>query len=86
MTRETKWARIAMPGRDERDGGVGILPEREIAEHGLPLAAAGGCPQPGGNRSRGQKGENRDARAARMISSPPTRTKEVQDRLLIRWS
>ena len=28
-------------GRDERDGGVGILPEREIAEHGLRLAAAG---------------------------------------------
>jgi hypothetical protein len=68
-------------GRDERDGGVGILPEREIAEHGLRLAAAGDCPQPGGNRSRGQKGENREARAARMIPTPPTRTKEAQDRL-----
>ena len=72
-------------GREKRDGGVGTL-EREIAEHGLPLAAAGSCPQPGGNRTQGQKGENREARAARMISSPPTRTKEVQDRLLIRWS
>jgi hypothetical protein len=70
----------------ELDGGVGILPEREIAEHGPRLAAAGGCPQPGGNRSRSQKGENREARAARTISSPPTRTKEAQDRLLTRWS
>src|ERR1700720_3051212 len=57
MTRETKWARIAMPAAMSA-----------MAAYGPSLAAAGGCPQPGGNRSLGP--ERRKSQGPRREDDP----------------